>query len=206
MPQKPLLVAMDLEGVLVPEVWISVAEKTGIPELRLTTRDFSDYSALMSHRMKILDQHRLTLRDIQDVINTMQPMPGAVEYLNWLRERHQAIILSDTFYEFASPLMQKLGWPTLFCNSIHADENGRVTGYTMRVDNGKKRATLAFKQLNFRVIAMGDSYNDTDMLKEADLGILFRPSENVRREFPQFQVVSEFTEVVDIINAFCNQS
>lgn len=206
MPQKPLLVAMDLEGVLVPEVWISVAEKTGIPELRLTTRDFSDYSALMSHRMKILDQHRLTLRDIQDVINTMQPLPGAVEYLNWLRERHQAIILSDTFYEFASPLMQKLGWPTLFCNSIHADENGRVTGYTMRVDNGKKRATLAFKQLNFRVIAMGDSYNDTDMLKEADLGILFRPSENVRREFPQFQVVSEFTEVVDIINAFCNQS
>ncbi|NLF61474.1 MAG: bifunctional phosphoserine phosphatase/homoserine phosphotransferase ThrH [Lentisphaerae bacterium] len=196
---------MDLEGVLVPEVWISVAEKTGIPELRLTTRDFSDYSALMSHRMKILDQHRLTLRDIQDVINTMQPLPGAVEYLNWLRERHQAIILSDTFYEFASPLMQKLGWPTLFCNSIHADENGRVTGYTMRVDNGKKRATLAFKQLNFRVIAMGDSYNDTDMLKEADLGILFRPSENVRREFPQFQVVSEFTEVVDIINAFCNQ-
>jgi len=205
MPQKPLLVAMDLEGVLVPEVWISVAEKTGIPELRLTTRDFSDYSALMSHRMKILDQHRLTLRDIQDVINTMQPLPGAVEYLNWLRERHQAIILSDTFYEFASPLMQKLGWPTLFCNSIHADENGRVTGYTMRVDNGKKRATLAFKQLNFRVIAMGDSYNDTDMLKEADLGILFRPSENVRREFPQFQVVSEFTEVIDIINAFCNQ-
>ena len=205
MPQKPLLVAMDLEGVLVPEVWISVAEKTGIPELRLTTRDFSDYSALMSHRMKILDQHRLTLRDIQDVINTMQPLPGAVEYLNWLRERHQAIILSDTFYEFASPLMQKRGWSSLFCNSIHADENGRVTGYTMRVDNGKKRATLAFKQLNFRVIAMGDSYNDTDMLKEADLGILFRPSENVRREFPQFQVVSEFTEVVDIINAFCNQ-
>ena len=205
MPQKPLLVAMDLEGVLVPEVWISVAEKTGIPELRLTTRDFSDYSALMSHRMKFLDQHRLTLRDIQDVISTMEPLPGAVEYLDWLRERHQAIILSDTFYEFASPLMQKLGWPTLFCNSIHADENGRVTGYTMRVDNGKKRATLAFKQLNFRVIAMGDSYNDTDMLKEADLGILFRPSENVKREFPQFQVVSEFSEVIDIINAFCNQ-
>lgn len=205
MPQKPLLVAMDLEGVLVPEVWISVAEKTGIPELRLTTRDFSDYSALMSHRMKFLDQHRLTLRDIQDVICTMEPLPGAVEYLDWLRERHQAIILSDTFYEFASPLMQKLGWPPLFCNSIHADENGRVTGYTMRVDNGKKRATLAFKQLNFRVIAMGDSYNDTDMLKEADLGILFRPSENVKREFPQFQVVSEFSEVIDIINAFCNQ-
>ncbi|HOG51036.1 MAG TPA: bifunctional phosphoserine phosphatase/homoserine phosphotransferase ThrH [Lentisphaeria bacterium] len=205
MPQKPLLVAMDLEGVLVPEVWISFAEKTGIPELRLTTRDFSDYSALMSHRMKILDQHRLTLHDIQNVIKTMEPLHGAVEYLDWLRERHQAIILSDTFYEFASPLMQKLGWPTLFCNSIHADENGRVTGYTMRVDNGKKRATLAFKQLNFRVIAMGDSYNDTDMLKEADLGILFRPSENVRREFPQFQVVSEFTEVIDIINAFCNQ-
>jgi len=196
---------MDLEGVLVPEVWISFAEKTGIPELRLTTRDFSDYSALMSHRMKILDQHRLTLHDIQNVIKTMEPLHGAVEYLDWLRERHQAIILSDTFYEFASPLMQKLGWPTLFCNSIHADENGRVTGYTMRVDNGKKRATLAFKQLNFRVIAMGDSYNDTDMLKEADLGILFRPSENVRREFPQFQVVSEFTEVIDIINAFCNQ-
>ena len=205
MPQKPLLVAMDLEGVLVPEVWISVAEKTGIPELRLTTRDFSDYSALMRHRLQILDQHRLTLRDIQDVISTMQPLPGAVDYLNWLRERHQAVILSDTFYEFASPLMQKLGWPTLFCNSIHADENGRVTGYTMRLNDGKRHAALAFKQLNFKVIAMGDSYNDTDMLKEADLGILFRPSENVKREFPQFQVVSEYSEVVAIINAFHGQ-
>lgn len=202
MSSKPLLLAMDLEGVLVPEVWISVAEKTGIAELRLTTRDFSDYNALMRHRMAILDQHQLTLADIQEVISTMQPLPGAIEYLDWLRPRHQAIILSDTFYEFASPLMRQLGWPTLFCNTIHSNDKGQVTGYTMRVDNGKKKAAVAFQQLNFQVIAMGDSYNDTEMLKVADLGILFRPSENVKQEFPQFPTVTEYQEVIQLIEEF----
>ena len=200
--KRPIIVAMDLEGVLVPEVWISVAEKTGIEGLRLTTRDIADYSALMSHRMKILDENGLKLKDIQEVIGTMEPLPGAVEYMNWLRERYQAVILSDTFYEFASPLMKKLGWPTLFCNSIHTDETGRITGYTMRLDEGKRHAVLAFKQLNFSVIAMGDSFNDTAMILEADMGMLFRPSEKVVREFPQIPVVTEYAEVARRITDF----
>lgn len=168
MAKRPLLVAMDLEGVLVPEVWISVAEKTGIEGLKLTTRDISDYSVLMAHRIKLLSENGLTIRDIQGVIATLAPLPGALEYLDWLRERWQAVILSDTFYEFASPLMRKLKWPMLFCNNIHCDENGMVNGYTMRIADGKRHAVLAFKQLNFSVVAMGDSYNDTAMLKEAD--------------------------------------
>ena len=200
--KRPIIIAMDLEGVLVPEVWISVAEKTGIEGLKLTTRDIADYSALMSHRMKLLDENGLKLKDIQNVISTMEPLPGAVDYMNWLRECYQAVILSDTFYEFATPLMQKLGWPTLFCNSIHTDESGRVTGYTMRIDEGKRHAVLAFKQLNFSVIAMGDSYNDTAMLLEADMGMLFRPSAKVAKEFPQLPIVTEYDEVKQRISSF----
>lgn len=200
--RRPLIVAMDLEGVLVPEVWISVAEKTGIEGLKLTTRDISDYSALMSHRMKLLDENNLKLKDIQSVIDTMEPLPGALDYLNWLRERYQGVILSDTFYEFASPLMRKLGWPTLFCNSIHTDASGRISGYTMRLDEGKRHAVLAFKQLNFSVVAMGDSYNDTSMLLEADMGMLFRPSAKVVKEFPQLSVVTEYSEVMERIVQF----
>ena len=200
--KRPVIVAMDLEGVLVPEVWISVAEKTGIEGLKLTTRDISDYSALMAHRMKLLDENNLKLKDIQNVINTMEPLPGAVEYMSWLRERYQGIILSDTFYEFASPLMRKLDWPTLFCNSIHTDESGRISGYTMRLDEGKRHAVLAFKQLNFAVVAMGDSYNDTAMLLEADLGMLFRPSAKVVKEFPQLPIVTEYGEVMEQIVYF----
>ena len=202
MAKRPVLVAMDLEGVLVPEVWISVAEKTGIPELRLTTRDISDYDQLMKHRLSILHEHRLSLRDIQDVIDTMEPLPGALEYMDWLRERYQNVILSDTFYEFASPFMRKLGWPTLFCNSLQVAGDGQVVGYRMRLQDGKRHATLGFKQLNFDVVAMGDSYNDTAMLAEADLGILFRPSDNVRREFPQFPVAMEYRMVIDLIQEF----
>ena len=202
MAKRPVLVAMDLEGVLVPEVWISVAEKTGIPELRLTTRDISDYDQLMKHRLGILHEHRLSLRDIQDVIDTMEPLPGALEYMDWLRERYQNVILSDTFYEFASPFMRKLGWPTLFCNSLQVAGDGQVVGYRMRLLDGKRHATLGFKQLNFDVVAMGDSYNDTAMLAEADLGILFRPSDNVRREFPQFPVAMEYRTVIDLIQEF----
>ena len=200
--RRPLIVAMDLEGVLVPEVWISVAEKTGIEGLKLTTRDISDYSVLMFHRMKLLDENNLKLKDVQDVIDTMEPLPGAVDYLNWLRERYQGVILSDTFYEFASPLMRKLGWPTLFCNSIHTDASGRISGYTMRLDEGKRHAVLAFKQLNFTVVAMGDSYNDTSMLLEADMGMLFRPSAKVIKEFPQLPVVMEYSEVMERIVQF----
>lgn len=202
MAKRPVLVAMDLEGVLVPEVWISVAEKTGIPELRLTTRDISDYDQLMKHRLGILQQHGLKLRDIQDVIASMEPLPGALEYMDWLCERYQNVILSDTFYEFASPFMRKLGWPTLFCNSLQVDSADNVVGYRMRLQDGKRHATLGFKQLNFDVVAMGDSYNDTAMLAEADLGILFRPSDNVRREFPHFPVATEYQAVIELIEGF----
>ena len=202
MNKNPVIVAMDLEGVLVPEVWISVAEKTGIEGLRLTTRDISDYSVLMAHRMKLLKEHNLKLKDVQDVIATMDPMPGAVEFVAWLRERYQAVILSDTFYEFASPLMRKLNWPMLFCNSIFQDEQGMVSGYKMRIDNGKRHAVLAFKQLNFRVFAMGDSYNDTAMILEADCGALFRPSEKVVKDFPNLPVMNEYSQVKEAILAF----
>ena len=196
------IVCLDLEGVLVPEVWISVAEKTGIEGLRLTTRDISDYSVLMAHRMKLLKEHNLKLKDVQDVISTMEPLPGAAEFVAWLRERYQAVILSDTFYEFASPLMRKLNWPMLFCNSIFQDEEGMISGYKMRIDNGKRHAVLAFKQLNFRVFAMGDSYNDTAMILEADCGALFRPSEKVVRDFPNLPVMNEYSQVKEAIQAF----
>ncbi len=202
--KRPILVAMDLEGVLVPEVWIAVAERTGIEELRLTTRDISDYDVLMKKRLALLQEHGLTLADIQEVIAGMSPLPGAREYLDWLRSEFQTVILSDTFYEFAKPLMQQLGWPTLFCNKLETDEKGRVCQYLIRLQDGKRHAVLAFKQLNFTVIAMGDSYNDTTMLSEADLGILFRPSENVKAEFPQFQVAEDYERVKDIIIGFAN--
>ncbi|OGV66860.1 MAG: phosphoserine phosphatase [Lentisphaerae bacterium RIFOXYA12_64_32] len=193
---------MDLEGVLVPEVWIAFAEKTGIDELRLTTRDISDYDVLMKRRLQILKDRRLKLGDIQNVIENMDVMPGALQYLDWLRPRHQAIILSDTYYEFASPFMRKLGWPTLFCNSLETDAEGTVVNYHIRLRDGKRHAVLAFKQLNFDVIAMGDSYNDTTMLCEAELGILFRPPDNVRQEFPQFPVALDYEEVKRLICEF----
>lgn len=199
---SPLIVAMDLEGVLVPEIWIAFAEKTGIPELRLTTRDVADYDELMRHRLDILRKHDLRLRDIQEVIAGMSPLPGAVEYMKWLSERYPNIILSDTFYQFAAPLMKQLGNPTLFCNSLVVDQDGRVTGYKLRQPDGKRHAALAFKQLNFRLVAMGDSFNDTAMLAEAGLGILFRPSDKVRQQFPQFPVVNEYSQVMQLIENF----
>jgi phosphoserine/homoserine phosphotransferase len=199
MYRKPTIVAMDLEGVLVPEVWIAVAEKTGIEKLRLTTRDISDYDELMRMRIGILRENGLTLRDIQEVISTMDPLPGAGDFIDWLRREVQPIILSDTYYEFALPLMAKLGYPTLFCNSIEADGGNNVTDYHLRIRDGKRKAVEAFKGINFRVIAVGDSYNDTTMLASADLGILFRPPDNVVEEFPQFRVCREYGELRDCI-------
>ncbi len=192
---EPVVACLDLEGVLVPEIWINVAAKTGIAELRRTTRDEPDYDKLMRGRLAILDRERLTLRDIQDVIATIRPLDGAHEFLDWLRARTQVIILSDTFSEFAQPLMAQLGYPCLFCNSLTVDAENSIRGYTLRIADGKRKAVVALKLLNFRVVAAGDSYNDTTMLAEADAGILFRPPDNVVRDFPQFPVTRTYDEL-----------
>lgn len=189
------VVCLDLEGVLVPEIWIGFAERTGIDELRATTRDIPDYDVLMRQRLKILADHKLGLKDIQEVIAGMSPMPGAPEFVNWLRERFQVVILSDTFYEFSQPLMRQLGFPTLFCHRLETDATGAVTGYVLRQKDPKRQCVKAFHGLNYRVLAAGDSYNDTTMLSEADLGVLFRAPENVIAEFPQFASVTEYDEL-----------
>lgn len=187
-----MIACLDLEGVLVPEIWINVAERTGIAELRRTTRDEPDYDVLMRGRLAILDRHGLGLRDIQAVIGGMRPLDGAAEFLAWLRSRTQVIILSDTFSQFAAPLMRQLGWPTLFCHALEVDAGGRITGYRLRIDDGKRRAVEALRALNFRVVAAGDSYNDTSMLAAAHAGILFRPPQNVVDDFPQFPVTHDY--------------
>ena len=189
-----MLACLDLEGVLIPEIWIAVAEKTGIKKLRLTTRDIPDYDELMRGRLKILDEHNLKLADIQEVIGTLSPLEGAKEFLDWLKSEFQVIILSDTFYQFAGPLMEKLGHPTLFCNELIVNNDGCITNYRLRQPDGKTKAVTALKGLNFQVIAAGDSYNDTGMLKVADAGILFRPPDNVIEEFPQFPVTHTYDE------------
>ncbi|MFA4945596.1 MAG: bifunctional phosphoserine phosphatase/homoserine phosphotransferase ThrH [Lentisphaeria bacterium] len=201
MYKKPVLVAADLEGVFVPEIWIAVAEKTGIEKLRLTTRDIPDYDRLMRGRLQILREHKLTLADIQAVIRTLDPLPGAADFLTGLRQRYPVVILSDTFQQFAGPLMLKLGLPTLFCNSLEVAADGSITDYHLRIPNGKQQAVQRFRELNFRVVATGDSYNDTTMLAEADFGILFRPSANVRQEFPQFQVAEDYATLYSLIRA-----
>lgn len=202
MPTQPTLIACDLEGVFVPEIWIAVAEKTGIERLRLTTRDVPDYNVLMQGRMALLREHGLKLRDIQDVIATVEPLPGARAFLDELRTQTQLIILSDTFYEFAMPLMAQLNQPTLFCHSLQTDAEGMISGYTLRLPDGKTEAVRAFKQLGFRVLATGDSYNDTGMLGAADTGILFSPPANVIAEFPQFAVVETYAELRTAIDHF----
>ncbi|OHC75962.1 MAG: phosphoserine phosphatase [Rhodospirillales bacterium RIFCSPLOWO2_12_FULL_58_28] len=189
------IVCLDLEGVLVPEVWINFAERTGIKELSATTRDIPDYDALMRQRLRILDEHGLKIHDIQDVINGMGPLEGAKDFIDRLQQRYQVVILSDTFYEFAEPLMRQLGWPTLFCHRLEIEADGRVGNYVLRMRDHKRQAVLAFKQLNFKVIAAGDSYNDTTMLKEADAGFLFRAPANVIKEFPQFPVTDDYDEL-----------
>jgi phosphoserine/homoserine phosphotransferase len=193
------LACLDLEGVLVPEIWINVAERTGIPDLRRTTRDEPDYDVLMRYRLDILEREGIGLPDIQAVIADMGPLPGAREFLDWLRERMQVVILSDTFYQFAAPLMRQLGWPTLFCHRLEIADDGRITNYALRMPDQKRAAVEAFRGLNLSVVAAGDSYNDTSMLGAADSGILFCPPENVIRDFPQFPVTTNYQELREAI-------
>jgi phosphoserine/homoserine phosphotransferase len=181
--------------VLVPEIWINVALKTGIEELKLTTREMPDYDALMKRRLAILDQHRLGITDIQAVIDKMGPLEGAPAFVAWLRERCQVIILSDTFYQFALPLMRQLGFPTLFCNQLEIDGSGRIANYHMRMQNQKKHSVAALKSLNFFTMAAGDAYNDTAMLSEADAGFFFRPPDHLPKEFPRFPVTQTYAEL-----------
>jgi phosphoserine/homoserine phosphotransferase len=194
------IVCLDLEGVLVPEIWIAFSERTGIPELRRTTRDEPDYDKLMRYRLELLRTHRLGLPDIQKVIREMGPEPGARAFLDALRTRYQVVILSDTYYEFAMPLMAQLGMPTLFCHRLETDAKGFVVGYRLRMPDQKRASVKALKGLAFQVIAAGDSYNDTAMLAEADAGILFRPPTNVIEDFPQFPVVREYPELAAAID------
>jgi phosphoserine/homoserine phosphotransferase len=197
---KQALVTLDMEGVLTPEIWIAVAEKTGIPELRRTTRDEPDYDKLMQGRLRILDRHGLKLSDIQTVIGTLEPLPGAREFLDELRSVLQVIILSDTFEQFASPLLRKLGWPTLLCHRLVL-ENDRITNYQLRVPEQKQKSVAAFKLLNYHVIAGGDSFNDTAMLCEAHVGFLFRAPDNVKQQFPQFKAMEEYGDFLRAIRA-----
>lgn len=188
-------VCSDLEGVWVPEVWINVARKTGIEELRLTTRDIKDYNELMQYRIRILNEKNLKLQDIQQVISTIEPLEGALEMIEWLKQKTRFIIVSDTFVEFAGPLIARLNWPLLFCHSLETDAEGTITGYTLRQNDSKKKAVEALRSLNYEVIAFGDSYNDISMLKEADKAILFRPPQNVIDDFPDLTVMHDYAEL-----------
>ena len=189
------IACLDLEGGLVPEIWIDFSDRTGIKELRATTRDIPDYDVLMQQRLRILREHGLGLPDIQAVIAGMAPMPGAREFVDWLRERFQVVILSDTYYEFAQPLMRQLGFPTLLCHRLESDDKGMIVNYHLRQKDPKRQSVKAFHSLNYRCIAAGDSYNDTTMLAEAEAGILFRAPDNVIREFPQFPAVHEYDDL-----------
>ena len=191
------IACLDLEGVLIPEVWINFAERTGIDALKATTRDIPDYDELMTQRLEILREHKLGIADIQDVIAGMDPMPGASDALDWLRERFQVVNLSDTFYEFAEPFMRKLGWPTILCHKFDIDAKGMIADYKIRQPDPKRASVKAFHSLKYRCIATGDSYNDTTMLAEADAGILFCPPQNVIDEFPQFPVATSYAALQD---------
>ena len=194
---------LDLEGVLVPEIWIAVAEKTGIKELRLTTRDVPDYDVLMRGRLKILDQHGLKLADIQGVIGTLRPMEGAKEFLDELRSVTQVLILSDTFEQFAKPLMQQLGWPTLLCHRLVVTQD-RIVNYQIRIPEQKQKTVAALKLLNYHVISAGDSFNDTAMLAEANVGFLFHAPENIKKQFPQFQALETYEDLMRSIRSALN--
>jgi phosphoserine / homoserine phosphotransferase len=194
------IVCLDLEGVLIPEIWVNFAELTGISELRLTTREVPDYDELMRFRLRTLEEHRLGIRDIERVIDGLHPLAGAKAFLDELRAEYQVVILSDTFYEFARPLMRQLDWPTLFCHRLEVGEGGRIVNYRLRLADHKRKAVDAFRALNFRTVAAGDSYNDTAMLAAADAGILFCPPQNVIDEFPQFPVTRSYGDLRSAIN------
>jgi phosphoserine/homoserine phosphotransferase len=193
------IICSDLEGVFSPEIWISVAKHTGIDELKLTTRDISDYNVLMRRRLEILRQHNLTLHVIQHVIAHLKPLPGAKEFISWLRSRAQLVVVSDTFVEFANPLMEKLGHPTLFCNHLTIDHLGNIINYNLRQENGKMRAVEALQNLNYKVIAVGDSYNDINMLRKAEAGVLYRPPQNVIDDNRDLPIVNSYDELKEFI-------
>lgn len=195
---KQSIVTLDMEGVLTPEIWIAVAERTGIPELRRTTRDEPDYDKLMHYRLEILDRHGITLSKIQEVIGTLAPLPGAIDFLNALRGTVQFVILSDTFEQFAQPLVRQMGWPAIFCHRLII-ANDRITGYQLRMPDQKKQAVAAFQSLRYNVIAAGDSFNDTTMLAQAEHGILFHAPDNIVKQFPQFPAVNDYGALIDLI-------
>jgi len=188
------IACLDLEGVLIPEIWIEFANKVGVEELKATTRDIPDYDVLMRQRLDLLNKHGLGANEIAEVISTMSPLEGAAEFLDWLRARFQVVILSDTFYQFAGPFMAKLGYPTLLCHNLIVDENNNVVDYKLRQADPKRQAVIGFKSMYYRCIAAGDSYNDTAMLDEAHAGILFRAPDNVIKEFPQYPVARSYDE------------
>ncbi|MFZ2340073.1 MAG: bifunctional phosphoserine phosphatase/homoserine phosphotransferase ThrH [Bacteroidales bacterium] len=194
------ILCSDLEGVLVPEVWINVARWTGIEELKLTTRDITDYNALMKRRLEILKQHGITINDIQKVISLLELMPGALDFVNWLHGRVQMVVVSDTFREFADPLLEKMGWPVLFCHHLTIDREGNITDFNLRQNEAKRRVVEALQNLNFKVIAVGDSYNDISMLRKAEHGILYRPPQNVIDDNKDIRVVSSYSQLKNMIS------
>ncbi len=198
MPQ-PVITCLDMEGVLFPEIWLGLADHVQVDELRLTTRDIADYDVLMKKRLDVLRAHRITIHDIHEVVRTMGPLPGVPEFLSWLRQRSQVIILSDTFYEFVGSLMEQLQFPTIFCHSLGIDAEGFVTDYFLRQKDQKRRAVSALKSLGFKVLAGGDSYNDVSMLQEADAGFFFCPPDSIVQEFPQFPVANTYAEFQDYL-------
>jgi phosphoserine/homoserine phosphotransferase len=198
------IVCSDLEGVFVPEIWVNVSNHTGIDELKLTTRDISDYNVLMKRRLELLKKYGLTLRDVQNVISLLKPLPGALEFIDWLRSKTQLIVVSDTFSEFADPLMRQLGRPTLFCHHLTTDREGNIADYNLRQENGKKHVVEALQSLNYKVIAIGDSYNDVSMLKSADYGILYNPPQSVADENNDLQVVKTYASLKRIISQLLN--
>jgi phosphoserine/homoserine phosphotransferase len=197
--EKMYVTCLDLEGVLVPEIWIAFAEATGIPELKRTTRDEPDYDKLMKYRIDILKEHGLGLKEIQDTIATIDPLPGAKEFLDELKSITQVIILSDTFTQFATPLMKKLGWPTIFCNSLEVADNGEITGFKMRCDKGKLTTVKALQSIGFDTIASGDSFNDLGMIEASKAGFLFRTTDQIKKDYPQFPAFESYDELLSAI-------